>query len=80
VTARRPLDLVVGGPDLAAQAFRAGLVDACHLVLAPVVVGGGTAALPSGERFALELTDDRRFGSGMVHLGYDVRPSGTLAG
>ena len=31
-------DLTVGGPDLAGQAFRAGLVDECHLFVAPIVV------------------------------------------
>src|SRR2546429_3000830 len=34
-------DITVGGPDLAAQAIKAGLVDECHLFVAPVVVGGG---------------------------------------
>jgi dihydrofolate reductase len=66
-------DLLVGGPDLAAQAFRTGLVDECHLILAPVVVGGGTPTLPDRVRIALELRDARRFDGGMVHLGYRVR-------
>jgi dihydrofolate reductase len=39
-------DLSVGGPDLAAQAFKAGLVDECHLFVAPIVVGGGKRSLP----------------------------------
>ena len=39
-------DLTVGGPALAAQAIRAGLVDECHLFLSPIVVGGGTARPP----------------------------------
>ena len=34
-------DLTIGGPELAAHAFRAGLVDECHLFLAPILVGGG---------------------------------------
>ena len=66
-------DLSVGGPTLAAQALRAGLVDACHLYVVPVVVGGGTAAFPAGVRLALNLLDERRFGSGVVHLHYRVR-------
>jgi dihydrofolate reductase len=61
-------DLVVGGPDLAAHAFRAGLVDVCHLFLAPIVVGGGKQALPDGVRLKLELIDERQFGNGMVYL------------
>src|ERR1043165_109209 len=34
-------DLPVGGANLATQAFRAGLVDECQLLVWPVVVGGG---------------------------------------
>ena len=66
-------DVSVGGPTLAAAALRAGIVDALHLYLHPVVVGGGTPALPDGVRLDLRLTAERRFGSGAVHLGYDVR-------
>jgi dihydrofolate reductase len=61
-------DISVSGPGLAAHAFRAGLVDECHLFLAPVVVGGGKRALPEGVRVGLELLDERRFGNGMVYL------------
>ena len=63
-------DLLVGGPDLAAQAIEAGLVDEWHLFVAPVVVGGGTRYLPDDVRLDLELVDERRFASGMVHLRY----------
>jgi dihydrofolate reductase len=63
-------DLSVGGPELAAQAIRAGLVDEIHLVVAPVLVGGGNQALPDKVRVDLELLDERRFGNGMVHLRY----------
>jgi dihydrofolate reductase len=63
-------DLSVGGPDLAAQAIKAGLVDEYHLFLTPVVVGGGTRALPDNVRLGLELLDERRFGNGVVHLHY----------
>jgi dihydrofolate reductase len=65
-------DLSIGGPHLAAEAFKAGLVDECHLFLAPVVVGGGTRALPDGRFVELELVAERRFTSGVVHLGYRV--------
>ncbi|HKE99632.1 MAG TPA: dihydrofolate reductase family protein [Actinomycetes bacterium] len=70
--ARGGRDLSVGGPDLAAQAIRAGLVDECHLLLVPVVVGGGTPSLPDGVRLRLELLDERRFGNGTVHLHYRI--------
>jgi dihydrofolate reductase len=63
-------DLSVGGPELASQALATGLVDECQLILYPVVVGGGTAALPDGVRFDLELRDERRFGNGAVYLRY----------
>jgi dihydrofolate reductase len=65
-------DLTVGGPGLAAEALRAGLVDEVHLLLSPVVVGGGTRALPDGVRLDLELLEERRFGNGVVHLAYRV--------
>jgi dihydrofolate reductase len=63
-------DIIVGGPTLAAQAFKAGLVDELHLVVAPVVVGGGKQSLADNVRLKLELLDERRFGNGMVHLRY----------
>jgi dihydrofolate reductase len=63
-------DLSIGGAELAAQALHAGIVDECRLFLSPVVVGGGTAALPSGLRLGLELLDERRFGNGVVYLRY----------
>jgi len=66
-------DITVGGPDLAAQAFKAGLVDECHLFVAPMVVGGGKRSLPDNVRLKLELLDERRFGSGMVYLRYRTR-------
>jgi len=63
-------DISVGGPTLAAQAIRAGLVDEIRLFLAPAVVGGGTRALPDDVRLKLELLDERRFDNGTVHLHY----------
>jgi riboflavin biosynthesis pyrimidine reductase len=66
-------DISVGGPNLAAQAIKAGLVDECHLFVAPIVVGGGAQSLPNHVRLTLELLDERRFGSGMVHLHYRTR-------
>jgi dihydrofolate reductase len=66
-------DISVGGPNLAAQAIRGGLVDELHLFLVPIVVGGGKPALPDNVRVKLELLDERRFGSGVVHLHYRTR-------
>jgi dihydrofolate reductase len=65
-------DLTVGGAHLAAQAFKAGLVDECRLYVWPVIIGGGKPGLPSGIRADLELLDERRFGNGVLHLRYRV--------
>ena len=66
-------DLSVGGPDLAAQAIRAGLVDEYHQFVSPIVVGGGKPFLPDGVRLKLELLDERRFDNGVVYLHYRAR-------
>ncbi len=66
-------DITVGGPDLAAQAIKAGLVDDCQLFVTPIVVGGGKQSLPNNVRLKLELLDERRFGNGVVHLHYRTR-------
>jgi dihydrofolate reductase len=65
-----PHDLTVGGAELAAQAFGAGLVDECHVFLWPVVLGGGKRAHSEHGRLSLELLDERRLRSGVVHLRY----------
>ena len=66
------LDVSVGGPTLAAEAFRAGLVDEVHLFLHPVLVGGGTRALPDGVHARLELVAVDRVGD-VVHVHHRVR-------
>jgi dihydrofolate reductase len=66
-------DITVGGPNLAAEALRAGLVDECHLFVTPVVVGGGNPAFPDGVRLQLELLDERHFDNGVAHLHYRAR-------
>ena len=65
-------DLSVGGAGLAAHAFRAGLVDECHLFIAPILVGGGTSAFPDDVRLKLELLDERPFANGMVYVRYQT--------
>jgi dihydrofolate reductase len=65
-------DITIGGAELAGQAFAAKLIDECHLFLGPVVVGAGKRALPDNLRAQLELLDERRFTSGVVHLRYRV--------
>jgi dihydrofolate reductase len=65
-------DIGIGGPGLAAHAFRAGLVDEYLPVLHPVAVGDGKSALPSDLFLKLELLDTRRFASGVTHLRYAI--------
>jgi dihydrofolate reductase len=66
-------DVSIGGPELAGEAIRAGLVDEYRFLVVPVAVGGGKRALPAGLRLDLELLDERRFRSGVVYLRYRQR-------
>ena len=63
-------EVAVGGPALAAHAIRAGLVDEYHLLIAPIIAGGGNPYLPGKVAVKLELLDERRFDNGMVHVRY----------
>jgi dihydrofolate reductase len=67
------VDVSIGGPELAAHALEAGLVDECRLFLTPIVVGGGNRALPKDVRVSLELLDERRFNNGVVYLRYKTK-------
>lgn len=69
-------DLSIGGAEIAAEAFRHGLVDECVLLLYPVVVGGGKPALPRGLRLNLELVETRRFDTGVICLHHAIRTPG----
>ena len=71
--ARAGRDISVGGPNLAAQAINAGLVDELQLFLTPTAVGGGKRSLPTNIRLNLELLDERRFGSGVVYVHYRIK-------
>jgi dihydrofolate reductase len=66
-------DITVGGPELAGQAIKAGLVDELHLIVVPVMVGGGNRALTHDVSLDLELVDEGRFAGGAVHLHYRIR-------
>lgn len=65
-------DLSIGGSALAAQAFRAGLVDEVRLLVYPLTLGGGKPFLPDRLRLTLQLLDERRFDCGVVYLRYQV--------
>jgi dihydrofolate reductase len=68
-------DITIGGAELAGQALAAGLVDQVELWLGPMLVGGGTRALPDGVRVPLRLVEERRFGNGVVFVSYAVGAS-----
>jgi len=65
-------DLMIGGANLAASAFAAGLVDECHLFIYPVIVGRGKPSLPEDLRMNLKLLDERRFDNGVVYVRYRI--------
>jgi dihydrofolate reductase len=71
--AQLPHDISVAGPNLAAQAIQAGLVDEYQLLVVPVLLGGGKRVLPSSVGVQLDLLDERRFGNGWVYLRYRTR-------
>lgn len=66
-------DILIGGPELAAHALRAGVLDECQFFIHPVSVGGGKPALPEDVRVKLELMDERRFDNGAMFLRYRVK-------
>lgn len=66
-------DLSVNGPNLAAQAIAAGLVDEYHLFLTTSVVGGGKRFFPDGVRLDLELVEHRVFATGLIYAHYRPR-------
>jgi riboflavin biosynthesis pyrimidine reductase len=63
-------DFGIGGPHLAAEAIKAGIVDEYHQIIAPVIIGGGNFWLPKDATAKLKLVDMRKFENGFVHLQY----------
>lgn len=70
-------DISIGGPTLAADVARAGLVDEWLQLISPVIVGGGTPFYPRGARLELDLVDERRFANGVVALHYKASAGDT---
>jgi dihydrofolate reductase len=68
-------DITVDGPELAAHAIKAGLVDEFQLIIGPALAGGGKRFFPTGVQLDLELVGERRFDSGVVVLRYVPRGS-----
>ena len=69
---RSDADIAIGGAELAGQALAAGLVDEIHMILVPVIVGGGKRALPADVHARLRLLSTRGFASGVVYAYYAV--------
>jgi len=70
--AQLPHDISVAGPNLAAQAIRAGLVDEFQLLVVPIILGSGKRVLPDNVGVNLDLIDERRVGNGWVYLRYRI--------
>ncbi|HEY5856151.1 MAG TPA: dihydrofolate reductase family protein [Aldersonia sp.] len=66
-------DLTVDGPNLAAQAIAAGLVDEYHLFISTSVVGGRKRFFPDGVRLDLDLVEECAFDSGLIYAQYRTR-------
>lgn len=64
-------DMDVGGPNLAGQFIRRGLVDEYKLVVHPVVLGAGTPFWPAlDEPLRVRLGETRTFASGAEFRSY----------
>jgi dihydrofolate reductase len=63
-------DFDIGGPRVAAEAIKAGIVDEYHQIIAPVIIGNGNYWLPRDVKIDLKLVDVRKFENGFVHLQY----------
>ena len=64
-------DLDIGGPTLASQFIRRGLVDEYRLLIHPVILGAGTPFFPGLEApIGLQLKESQTFASGVTYLGY----------
>ena len=63
-------DFDIGGPHLAAEAIKAGIVDEYHQIIVPQLIGSGNYWLPKDVKSKLKLVDLRKFENGFVHLQY----------
>jgi len=63
-------DFDIGGPRLAAEAIKAGIVDEYHQIIVPQLIGSGNYWLPKDVKSKLKLVDLRKFENGFVHLRY----------
>ncbi len=63
-------DFDIGGPHLAAEAIKAGIVDKYHQIIVPQLIGSGNYWLPKDAKSKLKLVDLRKIKNGFVHLQY----------
>jgi dihydrofolate reductase len=63
-------DFDIGGPHLAAEAIKAGIVDEYHQIIVPQIIGSGNYWLPKDVKSKLMLVDLRKFDNGFVHLQF----------
>lgn len=70
IVAESDKDLDIGGPQLAGEAFKAGIIDEFHQIIAPVLIGSGNPWIPKDVTGKFELMETRQFQNGFVHLHY----------
>ena len=65
-------DITVGGAELASLALEAALIDEIHLIVHPVIFGGGKPALQTRQQRNLEPLESRHSGTAVVYTRYRV--------
>jgi len=64
-------DMSVSGAELAASFMELGLIDACWLIVQPVILGRGIPMFREHDgRIGMELVESRTFDCGVVFLNY----------
>ena len=64
--------IAIGGATLAAEAIRLDMIDRYHVVIYPVLLGGGKRMFPLFEQpLSLQLVDQQTFASGCIALTYE---------
>jgi dihydrofolate reductase len=64
----------VGGSELAASFLEQGLLDELHVILTPILLGGGKTVFDGiKKRYPLRLLSTQKFNSGNVALIYEPR-------
>ena len=64
-------DYDIGGPNLAGQAIKAGIVDEVHQIIVPTMIGSGNYWLPKDVQSKFTIQNVRKFENGFVHLQYN---------